>query len=563
MFKALATLAGTAAAWKYNYPSGHMPPAPEPQAPEIPEPADFTCDYRGYKTCTEQLECPHGYYFNEYSCQCFMQYQCPKRQLRCEYGETLDPREYCACASVDEVNSLYMCEYSCDNTQESCELENPNFVLNEKSCECECQLECGYGQEKDEENCQCIDVPVQGDFECDYYGRKQCSGGVLGDADTKLECPEGLYFNPYSCDCFSQFQCKKKCPYGQTLDPREYCECVDSAEVWDLYSCEREECEKTQETCEADNVNFVLNEKSCECECQLECGYGQEADEENCQCIDIPVQGDFECDYYGRKSCTGGVLGDEDTELVCPENFYQNPYSCDCFSKFQCKKKCPYGATLDPREFCECASIAEVQALYTCQPDACDLTQESCEALNLNFVLNEKKCECECNAQCGYGEMLDTANCACVAVDVQGDFECNAYGQKQCTEKLECPEGMYQNPYSCDCFASQQCRIKCPWGSTLDPRKPCECVAKEEVAQLFTCVPPPPQCTLTKAQCGYGLWSVDEENCKCVCEAECEEGQTLNEQYCQCIDDPKPMPPSPYNPYGGWGQGAQGWGQAS
>lgn len=37
--------------------------------------------------------------------------------------------------------------------------------------------------------------------------------------------------------CFPIMKCKKLCPFGQVLDPREICSCIDKSTYYDLYRC--------------------------------------------------------------------------------------------------------------------------------------------------------------------------------------------------------------------------------------------------------------------------------------------------------------------------------------
>ena len=482
---------------------------------------DFTCDKEGMKVCTEEIECPEGFYQNSHSCDCFSKYQCRKH---CGEGGMLDPREICECASIQEVHSLYVCP-PCERDPSECA---GNLELNDKSCECECNLECGYGEVLDAENCMCMSVDVQGDFDCTEAGHKQCTEDIV--------CPEGYYQNPYSCDCFSKYQCKHQCEYGQELDPREVCSCVDYATIMGLYTCDpAEQCELTEGDCEG---NLELNAVKCQCECNLECGYGEVLNSETCTCDAVDVTGAFTCNAETHmKECT--------EQIECPEGYYQNPYSCDCFASYQCKKHCPYGETLDPREACECASHEDVYALYTCDPEACNLQEDQCEG---NLELNADACECQCNLECPYGEIL-TEGCTCQAIDVEGDYDCLPNGYRQCTEVIECPPGYYQNPHSCSCFAEHQCyHAECGYDEALDPREECTCAAREDIHALFTC---DPGCQLEASDCGASEgWSVSED-CQCQCDAVCDPAtQDLNAHTCECIDKRPPAPPSHgYGPY--------------
>ena len=239
-------------------------------------------------------------------------------------------------------------------------------------------------------------LPDPTEFTCNYLGRKQC------DAEADKSCPTGFYFNEHACQCFASHQCSERrahCEYGQVLDPRQECGCAATEEVNALYSCEFS-CSLTDGDC----MNLAtLDEKTCQCECTAECEYGFVLDMDMCQCNAVDVTGDFTCDKEGKKVCT--------EEIECPEGFYQNSHSCDCFSKIQCRKECGHGGMLDPRETCECAAIGEVYSLYMCPP--CERDPNECAG---NLELNDKSCECECNLECPYGEVLDGETCTCNAV---------------------------------------------------------------------------------------------------------------------------------------------------
>jgi len=38
--------------------------------------------------------------------------------------------------------------------------------------------------------------------------------------------------------CFSEKKCRKSCPRGQSLDPREFCTCVFDFIIDELYKCD-------------------------------------------------------------------------------------------------------------------------------------------------------------------------------------------------------------------------------------------------------------------------------------------------------------------------------------
>jgi len=361
-------------------------------------------------------------------------------------------------------------------------------------------------------------------------GHKECT--------EQITCPEGYYQNPYSCSCFSKYQCKHACEYGEDLDPREVCTCTDYATIMGLYTCDpADQCELVEADCAG---NLELDATACECQCNLECGYGEELDGESCTCVAIDVQGQFTCNPHTfMKECT--------EQIECPEGYYQNPYSCDCFASYQCKKHCPQGETLDPRETCECASHEDVYALYTCDPEECTLNELDCEG---NLELDSDKCECQCNLECAYGEALDAETCTCNAVDVEGDYTCSESGYRHCTEVIECPEGYYQNPHSCSCFVEHQCyHGHCEHDEALDPRTECTCASRDEIYALFTC---DPGCSLMASDCGESeFWSVSED-CGCQCDATCDaELEDLDPHTCTCVEKMPPSPPyQPYKPHG-------------
>lgn len=47
-----------------------------------------------------------------------------------------------------------------------------------------------------------------------------------------------------------------------------------------------------------------------------------------------------------------------------------------CFKTAQCRKSCPKGYDLDPREFCECAPKTIIHELFVCEPEEPELTEE-------------------------------------------------------------------------------------------------------------------------------------------------------------------------------------------
>ena len=128
-------------------------------------------------------------------------------------------------------------------------------------------------------------------------------------------------------------------------------------------------CEKTVEDCP--NSFFTVNQKTCDCECtELMCIATMSVDTENCQCVPIiepelrqkPIS-EFELEY----------LCDDDGYKVCPDkpkscqpgSVYDGE-ACACFTFAKCRKMCPPGQVLDPREMCSCIPIAEKEALNRC-----------------------------------------------------------------------------------------------------------------------------------------------------------------------------------------------------
>ena len=172
-----------------------------------------------------------------------------------------------------------------------------------------------------------------------------------------------------ACDCFSDEYCDFACPYGQALDPRHFCRCIDEADKDALYICklpepeESDEEEEEEETCPAgytgenysllpplpppppkiecsiecpkDNEYIRADFDKCECVCEIECNAAEKYDVVNCACIRIEEEeeeeeeihaptGEFKCDSYGKKQCL-------DVDPQCAEGEFWNEDSCLCF----------------------------------------------------------------------------------------------------------------------------------------------------------------------------------------------------------------------------------------
>ena len=91
----------------------------------------------------------------------------------------------------------------------------------------------------DSKTCQCVPIkdqfgnllnppqtslisyePETPNFTCNKDGNKIC------DWDT-FQCPKGERYDDDACMCFPLAKCRRFCPQGQGLDPREFCDCID------------------------------------------------------------------------------------------------------------------------------------------------------------------------------------------------------------------------------------------------------------------------------------------------------------------------------------------------
>ena len=91
------------------------------------------------------------------------------------------------------------------------------------------------------------------------------------------------------------------------------------------------------------------------------------------------------------------------------------------------------------------------------------------------------------------------------------------------------------------CMTLMKCRIGCPMGTQLDPRESCKCVDNDVVDALYECETEP-ECALTTKDCPSENFSIDEENCECVCDKFCIATMNLNPDTCTCepIKEPEP-----------------------
>ena len=67
---------------------------------------------------------------------------------------------------------------------------------------------------------------------CDADGNKICP---------TAKCMEGNMWDDKACICAPLMKCRKLCPPGRDLDPREVCSCIDNSEIDALYQCETEQ----------------------------------------------------------------------------------------------------------------------------------------------------------------------------------------------------------------------------------------------------------------------------------------------------------------------------------
>jgi hypothetical protein len=126
------------------------------------------------------------------------------------------------------------------------------------------------------------------------------------------------------CICFADIQCMMMCPDGQTLHPQRGCDCISWLEYYSLNECTQKECDK----------GFYWSEDRCMClveaQCKKLCPQGQALDpREICECIpvmDIVMIND--CPWFHDIIIDPVWPIDEE---YCPHGLYWNDEHCMCF----------------------------------------------------------------------------------------------------------------------------------------------------------------------------------------------------------------------------------------
>ena len=232
-------------------------------AKPIKEPAVVKCNDDGYKVCpANHKSCKSGYFYDTKSCECFTSAVAKCKQ--CPAGQTYDPRVLCKCIPIHEKEAMNRCG---------------NWKAKDKAKELK---------------------KIALEFKCDNQGYKKCP-------IKHKSCPQGSVYDDEACACFTLAKCRKMCPPGQALDPREMCSCIPIAE------------------------KEALNR----------CGDWKEKDAAK------KVELEFKCDDNGYKRCPV-------KHQNCPKGSFYNDKACTCFTHLKCRKMCPPGQALDPREVCSC-----------------------------------------------------------------------------------------------------------------------------------------------------------------------------------------------------------------
>ena len=83
-----------------------------------------------------------------------------------------------------------------------------------------------------------------------------------------------------------------------------------------------------------------MDEKKCECVCDIVCIATMSVDTETCTCKPIeypsPPTEEFTCDSEGVKQC-------KDEKPECEQGKSWDEKACMCMNRAQCRKGCPYG----------------------------------------------------------------------------------------------------------------------------------------------------------------------------------------------------------------------------
>ena len=86
---------------------------------------------------------------------------------------------------------------------------------------------------------------------CDADGNKICP---------TAKCMEGSFWDDKACICAPLVKCRKLCPPGQGLDPREVCSCIDYSEIDALYRCKTDQDIDENEEPEELDLDIVIEE---------------------------------------------------------------------------------------------------------------------------------------------------------------------------------------------------------------------------------------------------------------------------------------------------------------
>ena len=140
--------------------------------------------------------------------------------------------------------------------------------------------------------------------------------------------------------CFKEEICLWECPYGQGLDPRNICRCIDDAEIdaiWlnciipfeDFCDGKPPEPPVCDKTCEG---NFTLNEDDCVCECDITCPMGMVKDEATCECVP-----EMMCMVDCQGMATANPVTCEcECDITCPAGMVKDEATCECVEEPTC-----------------------------------------------------------------------------------------------------------------------------------------------------------------------------------------------------------------------------------
>ena len=154
----------------------------------------------------------------------------------------------------------------------------------------------------------------------------------------------------------------KDCPTENFSIDEDKCECVcdtyciaTTSLNMDTCTCEpisppkppKPPCELTPDQCGASEF-WVVDRRTCSCQCDIVCIATMSVDKDTCSCVPIepePMEDKFDCDKEGNKICPADPI-------TCPQGNIYDDEACMCMSLIQCRRACPPGQGLDPRENC-------------------------------------------------------------------------------------------------------------------------------------------------------------------------------------------------------------------